>query len=172
MNGQSLFLFLLLLSSCATSKDYIIDTSTTEKLVGFTSDCKYQIGKTNKNEISMLYSNQQGTDTTQLYLCFIDAAKNQESLTLLSGVFGIDRFKTSKGLTIGDSREKVIRLYGKPIATELVFWEDKQHRIALRIKGLFYKNLAVVFEDDNTERIRAISLGWQFPTDKKYRRAN
>lgn len=166
---KSIFLFALVFSSCIGVKETIIDVETKEKMIGFSPDCKYQIGKTKKSEYSDELIKELGEDS--IYLDFRGAAfgfLGFESETLVSGS-GAGKYMSSRGLKRGDSLEKALKLYGKPIATDVEYWRDMEHNIIWGCEGLFYENIAILI-DTTTNTVKSISIGRAFPIDKKYRR--
>ena len=141
---------------------------TGEKIVGYGADCKYQIGKTSKNALPQTFLDQMGKDSLSIYLIFQYASNSRESETLLAG-WTNDKYVTSRGLKSGDSVEKALKLYGKPVATDLLYWEDKEHRIRWSFEGLFYPNMAILIDTSNNI-VRGVSVGNQFEVDKKFRK--
>ncbi len=160
-------IFIIFCGACSSSKEFIIDIKTGEKIVGYSSDCKYQIGKTKKSDISEYFFKQMEKDSLSIYLVFNYASNNKESETLLAG-WGNSRYITSKGLKPGDNMEKAIKLYGEPIATDLLYWEDRQNHIKWRFEGLFYSNMAVLIDTSKNNVVRGVSVGNQFELDKKF----
>lgn len=164
-----IFAIIIFNVACSPLKEYIIDTQTGEKVVGYTADCKYRIGKTKKADFPQIFWDQIIKDSSSIQLSFNYVSYYTESKTLLSGGSANSRFSTSRGLKPGDSIEKALKLYGKPVATDLLYWEDKQHRIRWSFEGLFYKNMAFGI-DKNKKIVIGISVGNEFEVNKKYRR--
>ena len=165
---KQLYLFSIFLSACTGPRETIINAETKEKIIGYSADCKYQIGKTRKSEVSDELMKKLNADS--LYLGFNDAAFNIAHETLLGGG-GTGKYISSKGLKGGDSLAKALRLYGKPIATDIEYWSDEQHRIKWSFEGLFYKDMVILIDTSKGNTVRdGVWVGRIFPIDKKYRR--
>jgi hypothetical protein len=170
MKKTLLFIFpLFLLFNACSIRESIIDTDRGIKIVGYDKDCVYQIGKTQKNSLPQTFLDQMGKDSLSIYLIFQYASNSRESETLIAG-WTNDKYVTSRGLKSGDSMEKALKLYGKPVATDLLYWEDKEHRIRWSFEGLFYPNMAILIDTSKNNMVRGVSVGNQFEVDKKFRR--
>ena len=155
-------LYFLFCDACASSKDTIIDAETGLKIVGYSRDCRFQIGKTKKEDVSAEQLKIYEKDS--LYLVFQYASFGQKSDKLVAGWAG-GKYVTSKGVRAGDSVEKAQSMYGKPTATVLEYWQDGN--IHWMFHGLFYPDLAVL-TDSSFTKVLGVAVGEQFPLDKKY----
>ena len=148
--------------SCSSGKDTIIDSETGAKTVGYSRDCRFQIGKTPKKQLSV--EQLKICEKDSLYLVFQYASFGQKSDKLVAGWAG-GKYVTSKGVRTGDSVEKAQNIYGKPKATILEYWKDGN--IHWMFHGLFYPNL-VVLTDSSFTKVLGVAVGEQFPLDEKY----
>jgi hypothetical protein len=156
----------LLASSCNSHREYIQDSITHEKIVGYGKKCKYRIGHTTPTDISEAEISRLMTEKLEFKFKESSTSEKKDGSILFAVEWG--SLTTRKGIKTGDSVEKALKAYGKPKARLIDYGYDEQHRIHFEMPpGLFYKNLTF-FVDSTETTIMGICLGPQFDLSKKY----
>jgi hypothetical protein len=151
------FFLIFIFFSCSSTKESVIDLRNSQIIAGFHKDAKYRIGITRKVDVPVDEFNLFKEDS--LGLSFEDDSTDISHNPRLAFVsFSSSNYSTTKGITKGDSPQKAERIYGKPLATEINYWEDHQHNIGYVYYGLFYKNMTFITDRDH-KKIKIIVVG-------------
>jgi hypothetical protein len=161
----SFFVFAITFASCISNRESIIDTRTGQKIAGYSKNCKYRIGKTEKTDIAE--SDILKLKSEELEFKFKQDTKTGTQTGEIISIAAAGKFATQKGIKSGDSIEKVLKIYGEPKARVLDYGIDEQHGIHFEISGIFYENLTF-FTDSTLKYITGFTIGNEFNLNKKY----
>ncbi len=151
-------------TSCATTKEYIVHVPTGQKMVGYNKDCLYQIGKTPKAAIKKAVLDSLEKDGLTLSFAY---ASGKPDDNVLVAAWGVGNYSSAHHVNPGDPWDKAQKIYGKPRATMLRYWQDEKHGIDWRFEGLFYPDLAIL-PDSSKSEVGAVIVGKMFDVDPKY----
>ncbi len=161
-----LFVFALcfLFSACSVN-ERIIDSETGIVVAGYCKNCEFPIGSHPKNGLTAEQIKQYKKDGLMFSFANPPSEGIQKSKILAVGF--TSKYRTSKGLEIGDSKLKALQLYGKPRATFLDYGRDEQHRIYFTYQGLFYKKMSIITDRADTI-VTSINIGPGVKKDNKH----
>jgi hypothetical protein len=154
-NMCKLIFLVLFLQACASNrniKEYIIDTKYNQAIGGYKKGTLFEI---NREYWYKDYISDSLTVETDIF-------PNVDRKT--SKLYRIDfngnnnhRYTTSKGIKVGDSSQKVEKIYGKPIARKFSPGYLPGGYL-LEFPGLLYKNMFFLI-DSSTQQVTAFSIG-------------